>query len=79
MLLSNPDDDPESKDQDIDFTSLPLNEALQVSHWINWYWFEYDVQCWVSNETQTVVYVNKFNTRDKWKTDCFNCLLQTFN
>jgi len=43
MLLSNPDDDLEPKDQDIDFTSLPLNEALQVSHWINWYWFEYDV------------------------------------
>jgi len=32
MLLSNPDDDPGSKEQDIDFTSLPLNEALQVSH-----------------------------------------------
>lgn len=32
MFLSNPADDPELKDQDIDFTSLPLNEALQVSN-----------------------------------------------
>lgn len=31
MFLSNPPDDLDSKDQDIDFTSLPLNEALQVS------------------------------------------------
>jgi len=31
-MLLNPDDDPESKEQDIDFTSLPLNEALQVSY-----------------------------------------------
>lgn len=31
MFLSNPADDPESKDHDIDFTSLPLSEALQVS------------------------------------------------
>lgn len=31
MLLSNTEDDPESKEQDIDLTSLPLNEALQVS------------------------------------------------
>lgn len=31
MLLSNTEDDPESKEQDVDLTSLPLNEALQVS------------------------------------------------
>lgn len=31
MFLSNPADDPEFKEQDFDFTSLPLNEALQVS------------------------------------------------
>lgn len=32
MFLSSLTDDPEIKDQDIDFTSLPLNEALQVSN-----------------------------------------------
>lgn len=31
MFSSNHTDDMELKDQDIDFMSLPLNEALQVS------------------------------------------------